>query len=107
QVPPKARLYRRAAAVPRKAHEPDARRANRVRQFDDGGILAHGLEAKMRALVTGGTSGIGKAIAMTFREDGIETAVVSRRVGFDLIDPEARKRAWEQFGPVDILVNNI
>ena len=61
----------------------------------------------MRALVTGATRGIGAAIAKALEANGIQTFAPSRTVGYDLIDPVARHRAWEDCGPVDILVNNV
>lgn len=61
----------------------------------------------MRALVTGGTAGIGLAIAQGLRRTGVEVADPSRRNGYDLMKTEARERSWADLGPVDILINNV
>jgi 3-oxoacyl-[acyl-carrier protein] reductase len=65
------------------------------------------------ALVTGGSRGIGRAIAQRLREDGFETVTLGRTSGdvqADVGDPEAVKAAFKQvrerFGPVLVLVNN-
>jgi NAD(P)-dependent dehydrogenase (short-subunit alcohol dehydrogenase family) len=77
------------------------------------------------AIVTGGSKGIGLAIARTLLEEGAKVAVASRKsnseldalagpnllhVPADLTDPEAPAqvvaRTVEVFGGVDILVNN-
>jgi 3-oxoacyl-[acyl-carrier protein] reductase len=66
------------------------------------------------ALVTGGTRGIGAAIADVLRARGFTVATLSRNGGGDLradvADPEAVERAFadvrERFGPVHVLVNN-
>jgi NAD(P)-dependent dehydrogenase (short-subunit alcohol dehydrogenase family) len=82
------------------------------------------------ALITGGSRGLGHAMAMAFAEAGAEIAIVSRKLdaceetvreieakggrGFayachvgrwDEIEPMANA-VWDHFGKVDILVNN-
>ncbi|MFT7534603.1 MAG: L-fucose dehydrogenase, partial [Hyphomicrobiaceae bacterium] len=72
-------------------------------------------------LVTGGSSGIGRAMVQTFREEGARVVCVDRDVSpdecedvrscrGDLNDPETCRRAVAeaeaQFGSVDVLVNN-
>ena len=65
------------------------------------------------ALVTGGTRGIGAAIADRLRRDGWNVATLSRNgadVGADVSNPEQVAAAFaevkERFGPVLVLVNN-
>ena len=65
------------------------------------------------ALVTGGTRGIGAAVADALRERGWNVATLSRNGGdlrADVSDPEAVQQAFvqarERFGPVHVLVNN-
>ena len=65
------------------------------------------------ALVTGGTRGIGAAVADALRERGWKVVTLSRNGGdlqADVADPEAVERAFAQardrFGPVHVLVNN-
>ena len=86
---------------------------------------------QLRAIVTGASSGIGKATAMAFARSGIEVALVSRSadkleavasaikletntkvaiypLDLGIIDQVSQKIAaiCSSFGPVDILVNN-
>src|SRR4051794_37192986 len=67
------------------------------------------------ALVTGGSRGIGAAIAGKLREDGFNVATLSRNgsnsdVKADVADAEQVAKAFEEvrerFGPVLVLVNN-
>ena len=85
-----------------------------------------GLENK-RALITGGASGIGKATAMRFLEEGVKVAILDRDeiacnqiqeqlaelttvIVADVSDSEAVKRAFSDlddlWGGLDILINN-
>jgi NAD(P)-dependent dehydrogenase (short-subunit alcohol dehydrogenase family) len=85
----------------------------------------HNLEGQ-RALVTGATSGIGRAVALQLARDGAETLVHGRdaargaktvqeitafggKAGFvaaDLGDVAAVRRLADEVGDVDILINN-
>jgi NAD(P)-dependent dehydrogenase (short-subunit alcohol dehydrogenase family) len=65
------------------------------------------------ALVTGGSRGIGKAIAARLADDGFSVATLGRTSGdvqADVADPESVQAAFdevrERFGPVLVLVNN-
>lgn len=68
------------------------------------------------ALVTGGTRGIGLAIAQTLQRDGARVIVCGRQpvslpgievVPADVTKPEQLAALAQQAGPVDILVNNV
>lgn len=61
----------------------------------------------MRALVTGGTAGIGLAIAEGLRGRGVEVFAPSRRNGYDFLTTDAIARCKADCGPVDVLVNNV
>jgi len=58
------------------------------------------------ALVTGGESGIGLAIARSLGGAGFAVRSVSRRSGYDLTDPAAIDRLVKSLGRLDLLVNN-
>jgi 3-oxoacyl-[acyl-carrier protein] reductase len=84
-----------------------------------------------RALVTGGASGIGKAIAMDLVKEGVKVIITSRKkeimektfqelggkdrghmaVQIDLAEESApmklAEKVWKDFGQLDIVVNNI
>ena len=62
------------------------------------------------AVVTGGTRGIGAAVAERLRSDGWTVATLGRSTGCDVRHPEQVKRAFDaieaEHGPVLVLVNN-
>ena len=63
-----------------------------------------------RAIVTGGSSGLGEACAARFRADGIEVVTFDLAAGadyvLDITDPAAVAAAIAEIGTVDILVNS-
>ena len=87
---------------------------------------------RLRAIVTGASSGIGKATALAFAKSGIEVALISRSTGklkavaeeIEALDTQSKVKIYSldleildqvkqqiekiclDFGPVDILVNN-
>jgi len=89
-----------------------------------------GLKNK-RALVTGGSRGIGKAIAMDLAREGVKVAIVARMesdlksvfnkmggrkkghyyVAADLMEEgsvrEVVRDIWKNFGQIDVLINNL
>jgi len=75
----------------------------------------------LRALVTGSTSGIGKAIAIRFAQEGasvtvhgiedeagkaVASSINGRYLRADLSDPSACSQLIQEAGQIDILVNN-
>jgi NAD(P)-dependent dehydrogenase (short-subunit alcohol dehydrogenase family) len=54
------------------------------------------------ALVTGGASGIGRAIVERLEQRGTDVRLLDLRDGFDVSDPTA----WESVGPVDLACLN-
>jgi 3-oxoacyl-[acyl-carrier protein] reductase len=65
-----------------------------------------GIEGRT-AVVTGGTRGIGAAVADLLEADGARVIRVARSDGIDVTAPDAPERIADRAGaPVDILVNN-
>jgi NAD(P)-dependent dehydrogenase (short-subunit alcohol dehydrogenase family) len=56
----------------------------------------------MRAIVTGGASGLGAAIVSRLRSEGLEVDVLDLTTGFDVTDPAH----WDAVGPVDVACLN-
>jgi len=56
----------------------------------------------VRALVTGGASGLGAAIVARLRAEGVEVDVLDLTTGFDVRDPDA----WETVDAVDVACLN-
>lgn len=71
------------------------------------------MNTKQRVLITGGTSGIGRATAERCRADGYEVIIIDREgdgIIADLSDASATRVALEkalQGGPITRLVNNV
>ncbi len=59
-----------------------------------------------QALVTGGSTGIGQAIAEALQGAGFEVTLASRRNGWDLTDRDAIERLVASLDSLDLLVNN-
>lgn len=64
----------------------------------------------MKAVVTGGASGLGEAAARRLRADGVEVITIdvsaSADVTIDITDDSALEALAQRIGPVDILVNS-
>jgi NAD(P)-dependent dehydrogenase (short-subunit alcohol dehydrogenase family) len=60
----------------------------------------------MKAIVTGGNRGIGRAISTALGEAGYAISNLSRSQGVDVADLAAVEAAAARIGPVDLLVNN-
>ncbi len=58
------------------------------------------------ALVTGGETGIGKAIVSALRAKGFDVRSASRRTGWDLLDRKSLDRLVQSLPRLDLLVNN-
>jgi len=58
------------------------------------------------ALVTGGETGIGKAIVAALESEGFEVRTASRRTGWDLMEPGSAQRLIDSLPRLDLLVNN-
>lgn len=83
-------------------------------------IFSHKGLAGRRALVTGGTAGIGLAIAQSLKNAGAEVIITGRTqnrgnaakeigarfIAFDVADPDGLEPYLDELGDIDILVNN-
>src|ERR1041385_2188101 len=58
------------------------------------------------AIITGGTTGIGKAIADALTAEGTNVVAASRRTGCDVRKKSEVAKLVRETGRVDILVNN-
>jgi NAD(P)-dependent dehydrogenase (short-subunit alcohol dehydrogenase family) len=56
----------------------------------------------VKAVVTGGEGGIGRALLARLEREGYEVASLDLATGFDVTDPAA----WEEVGPVDVACLN-
>lgn len=68
------------------------------------------VEHRRTAVVTGGASGLGLAVAQRLRRDGLDVVTFDRQRGADFVvdvaDSYAINSAAAQVGPVDVLVNS-
>lgn len=65
-----------------------------------------GLKGK-KALVTGGSHGIGLAVVEALRKEECRVESISRREGYDVYSLADMDKALKEFADVDILVNNV
>jgi len=117
-----------AQHIAKPGHEASLKLAPR---FDAPGYIGSGKLAGMKALVTGGDSGIGRSVAVLFAREGADVAIAyldehddaaetlrcieaegtrGLAIAGDVRDPAFCKHAvahtLEQFGKLDVLVNN-
>ena len=91
------------AAPPDRRCHVRARRGRRGAPADRRAALdRQGRAGPVKALVTGGASGIGAAIVTRLRSEGLEVDVLDLATGFDVSDP----LAWDAVGPVDVACLN-
>ncbi len=64
------------------------------------------VNSNMKVAITGHKRGIGKACADLFTADGHQVVGFSRTDGFDIRDPDVRKRIVEQSMDADVFINN-
>ncbi len=64
-----------------------------------------GLKDK-KVVVTGGSSGIGKAVSEAFEKEGAQVFILDKKGGFDASNESDVERFHRKVGKVDILVNN-
>src|SRR5262249_28157303 len=81
---------------------PARRRARRARA--DRGATAHrqGRARAVKAIVTGGEGGLGRAMRARLEREGYEVESLDLATGFDVTDPGA----WERVGKVDLACLN-
>lgn len=60
----------------------------------------------MRVIITGHTSGIGKAIADYFTAKGAEVVGFSKSTGYDITNPIHRQQILDEAVSADVFVNN-
>lgn len=60
-----------------------------------------------KALITGGSKGIGLAIKKALEKEGVKVISWSRSEGFDLMKLWRRQMISEKFPKIDILINNV